>query len=85
MSPASFVQYSSMSTARRTALVSRSSPWFWRWQSSLSGSATGSLGILAEAAHSGHRRCLPRLLTVYAVEVAERPADPEHPYGHGKA
>ena len=45
---------------------------------------TGSLGILAEAAHSG-LDLVAALMTFLAVRVADRPADASHNYGHGKA
>ena len=48
------------------------------------GIASGSLGLLSEAAHSG-TDLAAALLTFFAVGVAVRPADPGHPYGHGKA
>jgi divalent metal cation (Fe/Co/Zn/Cd) transporter len=48
------------------------------------GLATGSLGLLAEAAHSG-TDLVAALLTLFAIRVAVRPADQEHHYGHGKA
>jgi len=44
---------------------------------------TGSLGILAEAAHSG-LDLVAALMTFFAVRVADRPADITHNYGHGK-
>lgn len=44
---------------------------------------TGSLGILAEAAHSG-LDLVAALMTFFAVRVADRPADATHNYGHGK-
>jgi cation diffusion facilitator family transporter len=44
---------------------------------------TGSLGILAEAAHSG-LDLVAALITLFAVRVSDRPADATHPYGHGK-
>jgi cation diffusion facilitator family transporter len=47
------------------------------------GFATGSLGILSEALHSG-LDLMAAFLTLLAVRVSGRPADPEHPYGHGK-
>lgn len=47
------------------------------------GIITGSLGILAEAAHSG-LDLVAALVTLLAVRVSGRPADREHPYGHGK-
>ena len=48
------------------------------------GLASGSLGLLSEAAHSG-TDLAAALLTFFAVGVAVRPADQGHPYGHGKA
>jgi cation diffusion facilitator family transporter len=48
------------------------------------GLATGSLGLIAEAAHSG-TDLVAALLTLFAVRVAGRPPDRDHPYGHGKA
>ena len=48
------------------------------------GIPTHSLGLLSEAAHSGID-LVAALLTFFAVGVAERPADPSHAYGHGKA
>lgn len=47
------------------------------------GVLTGSLGILSEAAHSG-LDLVAAVVTLVAVRVAERPADLNHPYGHGK-
>ncbi len=43
-----------------------------------------SLGLIAEAIHSA-TDLVAALLTFFAVRVAGRPADREHPYGHGKA
>ena len=47
------------------------------------GIVTGSLGILSEALHS-MLDLLAALGTLFAVKVAARPADEDHPYGHGK-
>jgi cation diffusion facilitator family transporter len=47
------------------------------------GLLSGSLGILAEAAHSG-LDLVAALITFIAVSVSDRPADESHPYGHGK-
>lgn len=44
---------------------------------------TGSLGILAEAAHSA-LDLVAALMTFFAVRVADKPADATHNYGHGK-
>jgi len=49
----------------------------------LVGFATGSLGILAEAAHSG-LDLVAAFVTLLAVRLSDRPADREHLYGHGK-
>jgi cation diffusion facilitator family transporter len=47
------------------------------------GVLTGSLGILAEAAHSG-LDLVAALMTFLAVRLSGRPADRTHLYGHGK-
>lgn len=47
------------------------------------GLATGSLGLLSEAAHSG-LDTVASALTFVAVRIAARPADADHPYGHGR-
>jgi cation diffusion facilitator family transporter len=44
---------------------------------------TGSLGIVAEALHSG-LDLVAAAVTLWAVQVSGRPADSEHSYGHGK-
>jgi cation diffusion facilitator family transporter len=47
------------------------------------GVGTGSLGILAEAAHSG-LDLVAAGMTLLAVRYSDRPADHSHLYGHGK-
>ena len=47
------------------------------------GAVTGSLGILAEAAHSA-LDLVAALVTLFAVRASDKPADEDHPYGHGK-
>lgn len=47
------------------------------------GLTTGSLGILAEAAHSG-LDLVAALITLLAVRTSGKPADEQHLYGHGK-
>ncbi len=47
------------------------------------GLLTGSLGILAEAAHSG-LDLAAALMTFFAVRIAGKPPDAHHTYGHGK-
>jgi cation diffusion facilitator family transporter len=49
----------------------------------LVGVATGSLGILAEAAHSA-LDLVAAIVTFLAVRISGKPADREHLYGHGK-
>jgi cation diffusion facilitator family transporter len=49
----------------------------------VAGLLSGSLGILAEAAHSG-LDLVAALMTFFAVRVADRPADATHNYGHAK-
>ncbi|HEV2387518.1 MAG TPA: cation-efflux pump [Candidatus Acidoferrales bacterium] len=45
--------------------------------------ATGSLGVLSEALHSG-LDLVAAVLTYLSVRVSDKPADTEHTYGHGK-
>src|SRR5437879_7041904 len=73
-----------MSPQRRTALVSVFAAIALIALKLGTGIATGSLGLLSEAAHSG-TDLIAALLTFFAVGVAVRPADPGHQYGHGKA
>jgi len=47
------------------------------------GLATGSLAILSEAAHS-LIDLAATVMTYFAVRLADKPADEEHHYGHGK-
>ena len=49
----------------------------------ITGLLTGSLGMLSEAAHSGID-LIASSITLFSVQVADRPADEEHNYGHGK-
>ncbi|MBB5055774.1 cation diffusion facilitator family transporter [Granulicella aggregans] len=49
----------------------------------VTGLLTGSLGMLSEAAHSGID-CVAAALTLFSVQVSDRPADADHNYGHGK-
>ena len=47
------------------------------------GIATGSLGILSEAAHSG-LDLIAATVTLFSIRVSDKPADADHQYGHGK-
>ena len=48
------------------------------------GLVSGSLGLVADAVHSG-TDLVAAILTLFAVRVAVRPPDRGHPFGHGKA
>src|SRR3954469_13199264 len=69
---------------QRTALFSVLAAAFLVAVKLVTGLVTGSLGLIAEAAHSG-TDLVAALLTLFAVRIAVRPADQEHHYGHGKA
>jgi cation diffusion facilitator family transporter len=73
-----------VSPQRRIALVSVGAAIVLIAIKLVTGLATGSLGLLSEAAHSG-TDLVAALLTLFAVGVAVRPADRGHPYGHDKA
>src|SRR5580700_1247658 len=47
------------------------------------GLLSGSLGVLSDAAHSG-LDLVGSALTFFSVRVSGKPADEDHPYGHGK-
>lgn len=73
-----------MSPQRRTALGSVLAAAALIGLKLGTGLATGSLGLLSEALHSG-TDLIAALLTFFAVGVSGRPADRRHQYGHGKA
>jgi cation diffusion facilitator family transporter len=73
-----------MSPQRRTALISVGAACVLIALKLGTGLATGSLGLISEAIHSG-TDLVAALLTLFAVGVAGRPADRGHAYGHGKA
>lgn len=73
-----------MTAQRRTALFSVFAALALIGLKLGTGLATGSLGLLSEAVHSG-TDLIAALLTFFAVGVAVRPADTGHQYGHGKA
>ena len=49
----------------------------------VAGILTGSVSIIAEAIHSGID-LLAALIAFVSLRIAGRPADREHPFGHGK-
>ena len=73
-----------MNPQRRTALISVGAACALIALKLSAGLASGSLGLVSEAVHSG-TDLVAALLTFFAVGYAVRPADRGHPYGHGKA
>lgn len=73
-----------MSPQRRTALVSVAAAAVLIAVKLGAGLASGSLGLVSEALHSG-TDLVAALLTFFAVGLAVKAADDSHPYGHGKA
>jgi cation diffusion facilitator family transporter len=73
-----------MTPQRRTALVSIGAAAALVALKLGTGLASGSLGLISEALHSG-TDLVAALLTFFAIGVAGRPADRAHQYGHGKA
>jgi cation diffusion facilitator family transporter len=49
----------------------------------IAGLSSGSLAILSEAGHN-LADVATTILTYFAIRIANKPADDEHPYGHGK-
>src|SRR5688500_16717850 len=73
-----------MTPQRRTALVSIGAAAALAAIKLGAGLASGSLGLVSEALHSG-TDLVAAILTFFAIGVAGRPADRGHQYGHGKA
>ena len=48
------------------------------------GLSTGYLTLISEALHSS-LDALVTIITFFSIRYAEKPADTDHPYGHGKA
>ena len=73
-----------MSPQRRIALASVAAATALLALKLGTGLASGSLGLVSEALHSG-TDLVAAILTFFAIGVAGRPADRGHPFGHGKA
>lgn len=71
------------SEKKRIALTSVIAATFLTIMKLLVGLWTNSLGIISEAAHSG-LDLIAAIITLFAVTYADRPADEDHQYGHGK-
>lgn len=70
--------------AQRVALISLGAAIGLVIAKLAAGLSSGSLSLLSEAAHSGLDAAATGL-AYFAVRIASRPPDAEHPYGHGKA
>lgn len=73
-----------LSGAARTALVSVGAAMVLIAIKLAAGIGANSLALVSEAVHSG-ADLVAALLAFFALRVAGRPADADHPYGHGKA
>src|ERR1700678_4455958 len=69
---------------RRTTLVSIAAASFLVILKLGVGSITGSLALISAGIESSGD-VLAAILTFFAVRLGRQPADPEHPYGHGRA
>lgn len=67
----------------RIALVSVGAALFLTTFKLVVGIATGSLGILSEALHSG-LDLVAAVITFFAVRMSAKPPDRDHHFGHGK-
>ncbi len=84
MSPSASLAPTSPSAAKRSAaLFSVLAALLLTALKLLTGILTGSLGMLSEAAHSSVD-LVAATITFFSIRVADRPADDEHNYGHGK-
>jgi cation diffusion facilitator family transporter len=72
-----------MSEKQRVALGSVAASAALTIAKGVVGLSTGSLAILSEAAHS-LIDFAATVMTYFAVRIADKPADREHHYGHGK-
>ena len=74
---------SALKEKKTVALASVLAAIFLTGSKAVIGILTGSLGILAEALHSG-LDLLAALITYFSVRISDRPADRDHHFGHGK-
>src|SRR5712671_7391033 len=72
-----------MSTKQRVALTSIAASAGLTAAKAAVGFATGSLAVLSEAAHS-LIDLAATVMTYFAIRMADKPADWDHQYGHGK-
>ncbi len=72
-----------VSEKKSVALASVFAAVFLTGSKAVIGVLTGSLGILAEALHSG-LDLLAAVITYFSVRISDKPADRDHHFGHGK-
>jgi cation diffusion facilitator family transporter len=83
LSPASHASSAAGAEKRWIALTSVAAAVLLTGLKLVVGFLTGSLGLLAEAAHSA-LDFVAAFITYFAVRLSDKPADREHLYGHGK-
>jgi cation diffusion facilitator family transporter len=77
------LSHDAINEKKRIALTSVLAAVFLTGFKLVVGLGTNSLGILSEAAHSG-LDLMAAVITLVAVTFADKPADDDHQYGHGK-
>jgi cation diffusion facilitator family transporter len=75
--------HSAQTAKRSAAVLSVSAAGIVTLLKLITGLLTGSLGMLSESAHSGID-LIASAITLFSVQAADRPADEDHNYGHGK-
>lgn len=73
--------FSTKTSAARLSIISNSLLVLLKM---VAGLVTGSVSILAEAIHS-LLDLAAAIITFFSVRISDKPADVEHPFGHGKA
>jgi cation diffusion facilitator family transporter len=73
-----------MTRAAKTARLSIASNSLLIAMKFAAGAISGSVSILSEAIHS-LMDLVAAVMAAFSIRVASKPADEEHPYGHGKA
>jgi cation diffusion facilitator family transporter len=83
MTTAAKLEDATVSRKQAVALASIAASAFLTLAKLAAGLLTGSLSLLSEAGHAGVDTGAT-ILTYFAVREADKPADAEHHYGHGK-
>jgi len=79
----SHISQEAIDEKKKVALISVGAAVFLTGSKAIIGLMTGSLGILAEAVHSG-LDLVAAIITYFSVRVSDKPADRTHHYGYGK-